>query len=93
MSTMKEDLTETRSEGMKSTPDVDATTTLSGTFHVRNVKLRIDTNKGMLWDSIVDFEATSVDDIYSKFTELYLKGILDTRKSQPPEYKKGGMKS
>jgi len=96
MSTMKSELEEAKAEnaGMKTSNNEDPTKQSTGAFHVKDIKIRIDTDKGMLWGGNVSFDASSATEIMEKMTDLYLAGILDTRKKEPStDWKKGGMKS
>ena len=92
---LKNELKEVREGGLKSSKEEDTTVGQEKRFYVKNVALRVDTDKGMLWNAKVEFYADSSEEILDALTDLYNGGILDTRKKEPANnyHKSNGLKS
>lgn len=55
------------------------------------VPLRIDLEKGMLWGSELVIHCSSVDDFLEQLQPWHDMGLLDTRKSDPSQKRRGGL--
>ncbi len=92
---LKTELQEVREEGsgLKSNGNTQEQESSGKRLKVKNVKLRVDTNRGMLWNAFVEFEAENAAEIEEILTDLYDKQLLDTRKKEPSQPYNKGMKS